>query len=288
MRDGRYQAVLPRLCQAWFDSPFRLPLRLLSKLARRAARNVPGVMRFGGMTVEYTDLLSFYMEYKDIFLRRIYHFEPKAAGPFVIDGGGCIGMSALYFKRLRPDARVLCFEPDEDVCGVLARNVGRNGLDGVEVVRAGLSGHGNDVPFLPDGADGGAVADAGPGTRTIRTVRLSEYLDRPVDFLKLNIEGQELPVLREAEASGRFRNVSELVLEYHGWPENGQGLGEILGILDRQGYRYLVHDFDRETCGASKPPFRIRPGTRWYCLVYAKRQGGAAGAAGGTGSDARR
>jgi hypothetical protein len=101
--------------------------------------------------------------------------------------------------------------------------------------------------------------------------RLSDYLDEPVDFLKLNIEGEELPVLQEAAASGRLRNVRELVLEYHGWPGKQQGLGYILNLLDSNGYRYLVHDFDSQTCGASKPPFRMTADTTWFCLVYGRR-----------------
>jgi hypothetical protein len=101
--------------------------------------------------------------------------------------------------------------------------------------------------------------------------RLSDYLDEPVDFLKLNIEGEELPVLQEAAASGKLRNVREMVLEYHGWPDGEQHLGDILNLLDRHGYRYLVHDFDAETCGTSKPPFHLTPETAWFCLVYARR-----------------
>ena len=36
------------------------------------------------------------------------------------------------------------------------------------------------------------------------------------------IEGQELPVLRELEHSGRIRLVREMVVEYHGWPSGEQ------------------------------------------------------------------
>jgi len=36
------------------------------------------------------------MEYKDIFVQGIYYFKAKNANPYIIDGGGCIGMSVLY------------------------------------------------------------------------------------------------------------------------------------------------------------------------------------------------
>lgn len=245
--------------------------------ARHAPRNVAGEMRFNGLCVRYTDLLSLYMEYKDIFLRRIYHFEAAGPEPFIIDGGGCIGMSVLYFKSAFPGARVLCFEPDGQMCDILRQNVRDNRMTGVEIVQAGLSGDGSEMAFAANGSDGGRTVEGAGATTTIKTVRLSGYIGRPVDFLKLNIEGQELTVLEEAEASGRFGNIRELVLEYHGWPGERQRLGDILNILDRQGYRYIVHDFDEETCPASKPPFRMLPATAWYCLVYARRFSGEQG-----------
>jgi len=74
------------------------------------------------------------------------------------------------------------------------------------------------------------------------------------------------------------------VLEYHGWPDGEQRLGDILNLLDRQGYSYLVHDFDAETCGASKPPFRLTSQTTWFCLVYARRRDDDIGRASSVGS----
>lgn len=78
-------------------------------------------------------------------------------------------------------------------------------------------------------------------------------------------------MLQETADSGRLHNVRELVLEYHGWPHGEQRLGDILALLDRRGFRDLVHDFDAETCAASKPPIRLTPHTTWFCLVYTCR-----------------
>ena len=58
----------------------------------------------------------------------------------------------------------------------------------------------------------------------VRTERLSDYVSEPVDFLKLNIEGDELPVLLDAEASGTLRKVREIVVEYHDWATSEQQL----------------------------------------------------------------
>lgn len=181
-----------------------------------------------------------------------------------------MGLSVLVFKRAYPAARITGFEPDPAIFALLQENLGRNGLNDVRLVNAGLSGIAGEVSFTPDGSAGGQENTPGEGIR-VRMERLSDWLDEPVDFLKLNIEGEELPVLREVAARGRLRQVRELVLEYHGWASGEQRLGEILNLLDREGFRYLVHDLDAETCGASKPPFRLTPSTTWFCLVYARR-----------------
>jgi FkbM family methyltransferase len=249
----------------------RTRLWALGLRARLAPRHRSGRIRVAGLDIQYVDLLSFYMEYKDIFVQGIYHFRTEKAAPRIIDGGGCIGVSVLYFKQVYPAALITCFEPDPEIFRVLQRNVSANKLKGVELVQAGLAGGAGRASFLPDGLDGGRITDGPADGQTIPTVPLSPYLGTEVDFLKLNIEGQELPVLQEAEASGRLRNVRELVLEYHGWPGGDQRLGPILDLLDRQGFRYLVHDFDEQTCGMTKPPFSLTPQTTWFCLVYARR-----------------
>jgi FkbM family methyltransferase len=246
-------------------------LRRLRSRARKSQRAQAGRIRLDGLDVAYTDLMSFYMEYKDIFIRRIYHFDSAEPSPRIIDGGGCIGMSVLYFKRVFPAARILAFEPDRALCEILARNVAVNRLSDVQVVPAGLAAAEGTACFQPDGGDGGRVIEGNSAAVTIRTVRLSDCLAEPADFVKLNIEGQELPVLQEVEARGRLPNIRELVLEYHGWAGGPQRLGAILELLDRNGFRYLVHDFDQETNPASKPPFRLARPKTWFCLVYARR-----------------
>lgn len=246
-------------------------LTRLQKLAYSTTRNCSGKITIDGFKILYVDLLSLYMEYKDIFVHRIYHFEARNTVPYIIDGGACIGMSALYFKSVYPQATIVSFEPDENIYKVLQSNITANNLVNVELIMAGLAAKAGTVSFNADGSDGGKITDGNEGMTTIQTVRLSDYLDCEVDFLKLNIEGQELPVLEEVAASGRLSSVREMVLEYHGWAGGEQRLGKILTLLDQNGFKYLIHDFDSETNGATKPPFHFTQKTTWFCLVYAKR-----------------
>ena len=251
------------------DKMFLFWLKTKSKIQPRFQQ---GIAHIRGYQITYTDILSLYMEFKDIFCNLIYHFENKNSRPFIIDGGSCIGISVLYFKSVYPDARIVCFEPDPEIFKILQNNLYVNNLNDITLINAGLAKEETVMSFKPDNSDGGKFVESDKNNLKIRTVRLSKYIPESVDFLKLNIEGQELPVLQEAEESGKLRNIKEMVIEYHGWPNENQKLGELLNILDRNGFRYLIHDFDRETCSASKPPFHLDSRTPWFCLVYAQRQ----------------
>lgn len=245
----------------------------LAQLRRKMWAQEPGSsIRFLNYTVHITDGPNFYMQYKDEFVRRIYHFSARRPDPVIIDGGSNMGMSILCFKQMYPQARIIGFEPDPAIFSLLQKNVTGNGLDNIKLINAGLSAKAGMMHFAVDGSAGGHIASASNSIE-VRMERLSDYLDEQVDFLKLNIEGEELPVLEEAATSGKLGNVQEMVIEYHGWPNGEQRLGDILNLLSRESFRYLVHDFDTETCSASKPPFDIKPQTTWFCLVYARRIG---------------
>jgi FkbM family methyltransferase len=233
------------------------------------------VIEIGGLRMRITDGPNAYMQHKDEFVRRNYAFTTENPSPIVIDGGANMGFFTLATLRDHPGARVTAFEPDPAILAVLTENLANNGAPRVKVVDAALGANDGTMGFTPDGRAGGALTGAGAVT-TVRVERLSRHLDAEVDFLKLNIEGAELDVLREAESAGRLRRVRAMVIEYHGWYDGEQRLGALLDLLDRNRFRYLVHDMDEQTNPATKPPFRAPPdGAHWFALVYAWRIGAA-------------
>jgi len=245
------------------------PNLVIGKLRKQFWAAAPGsTVQYDGYRIRITDGPSFYTQCKDEFVHQIYRFESTRPDPFIIDGGSNIGVSILYFKRLYPQARIVGFEPDSDIFKMLQENVSQNNLSDVSLVNSGLGAEDGTATFIADHSAGGRVG-IGDNTIEVSIQRLSNSISEPVDFLKLNIEGEELPVLRDLEITGKLSYVKELVLEYHGWPEGEQRLGQILELLGRNNFRYLVHDFDSETGSATKPPFNLDNQKIWYCLVYA-------------------
>jgi len=249
----------------------------LARMQRRVCSQKPGsVVRFLGYAVRINDGPNFYTLYKDIFVHHIYHFHAQRADPLILDVGSNIGMSILYFKHVYPESRIIGFEPDPTILPYLEDNMARNSLANVRLVPAALAGHEGILTLYSDGKYGSCLAKHIPGAIPegwtkcdIPCVRLRDYITEPVDFLKMNIEGAEWEVLADSECY--LRQVREIVIEYHHSPHLPRTLHNILELLNRQGFDYLINDFDFETNRAVRPPFRLTPESVYYLLVYAKR-----------------
>lgn len=81
-----------------------------------------------------------------------------------------------------------------------------------------------------------------PGeTVRVPAVRLSRYVSKPIDFLKLDVEGSELAVLRDLEASGAIRQMRQMVVEFHHHLCPTQdNLSECLALLERNDFGYQL------------------------------------------------
>ena len=108
---------------------------------------------------------NFYTLWKDLFVRRIYHFEAATPEPRVLDCGSNIGMSILYFKRVYPRARIVGFEPDPAVFPYLKENLEANGLADVVIHRAAVAATEGTLAFYSDAGCGSCLAESMPQGR---------------------------------------------------------------------------------------------------------------------------
>lgn len=226
-----------------------------------------GKLKFNKYSIEYIDPASLYYEYKDIMEKKIYYFKSKRTSPFIIDAGGYIGMSVLFFKSVYPKAQITVFEPDTNIFLLLKKNIETNNLKRVKLINAGIGKIQKSVKFYPDGADGGSLYRICDNiTSKIKIVKLSSYINRPVDLLKINIEGAEGEVFEEIE--GKLHFIKEIIFEYHAFDNLPQNLGKILTILNRNSFRYLITNAVGKRIDV---PFNLSKKYQYFNLIYAKQ-----------------
>lgn len=171
------------------------------------------------------------------------------AGDTVLELGGNIGyFTCLFARAVGPTGRVIAYEPDPMLHRIAERNLAANGLAGhAEVRKAAVSDARGTATFYRAGRNYGNNSlyhdkrDALGGTSfEVDVVTLDDDLDleRPLDFVKMDIQGAEINAL-----AGMKRLLAEqpprlMLLEF--WPVGLDGMGhqpgEMLDCLAEAGY----------------------------------------------------
>jgi FkbM family methyltransferase len=212
-----------------------------------------------------------YNEYKDIFCKGIYEFKSGKKAPIIIDGGGYIGFSALYFLGEYPNAELSVFECDPEILKSLKFNLSQNGYHEVEIVEGALAAQDGEATFYRSGDDAGSLHLKSDQSFKVKCYDLNPWLSKheEIDFLKLNIEGEEMDVLYSCRQN--LRKVREMVIEFHSFAGQNQRLQELLSTISDAGFRYVINHFDEESNWAARTPFQMDENTSYVLLIYAKR-----------------
>jgi len=168
-------------------------------------------------------------------------------GAVALDVGANAGAYALLLGQwVRPGGRVYAFEPAPETFGGLSEHVRLNGLDSTVVpVRAAAAAHTGTAIFSVDGFSGAnRLAEGGAGER-VETVTLDDFCAREKivpAFIKIDVEGAELDVLRGARETIRAAGGGlALFVEMHPaiWPTLGITPAAVQAELEAMGLRAL-------------------------------------------------
>jgi len=206
-----------------------------------------GSIELMGSRFHFHDARCFYDSWDEILRSRIYDFETTSSHPYIIDCGANMGVSVLFFARKFPNATIIGFEPEPEIYDVLQQNIQSYQLNNVTIEQKAVWDSVTTLNFFTDKGMGGSVENSfsKQEPKKVATVRLKDYLRKPVDFLKLDIEGAEYTVLKDCYEE--LQNVQHLFVEYHSFIRKEQHLEEILRMLKTSGFRYhLRQSFSRE------------------------------------------
>lgn len=217
---------------------YREFLRLLAAYGKRN-RNQRESIKFLKYNVVVPDCHSFIFQFKDIFVKNYYLFETTSEEPVIYDCGANIGISCLYFKKLYPRAKIKAFEADPQITRILKKNLEINGFDDIEVINKAVWIDNGGVEFGADGADGGSILSSS-NKEFVPSIRLRDILEKheEIDFLKIDIEGAETSVIPDCD--GVLDKVKNIFIEYHSYVGYPQKLGAIIGVLERNKFKYFI------------------------------------------------
>jgi FkbM family methyltransferase len=204
-----------------------------------------------GARMRVLDYRAFVDVFSEIFVRRDYFFKSDSRTPLILDCGSNIGMSVLFFKQLYPGSRIIAFEPDRQTFDALQVNVRKNQLEGVELHNKAVYPTDGTIDFYSDPNHPGSLAmstarERFPGRtvqcQTVETVRLSSFIQGPVDLVKMDIEGAEAYVMKELAEAGKLKEIKEIFVEYHHHMNPLEDhLSQMLRLFEENGFGYQIH-----------------------------------------------
>ncbi|HZE85437.1 MAG TPA: FkbM family methyltransferase [Puia sp.] len=177
---------------------------------------------------------------EEIFIENLYKQELPGR-PYIIDCGANIGLSVIYMKMQSPDAEIIAFEPDEKNFGLLTKNVDSFGLSKVTLRKEAVWKENTMIQFSSQGATTSKIETLDTGnTKEVKAIRLKDFLNRRVDFLKIDIEGAEFDVIKDISAE--MHNIGNLFIEYHGAFKQNHELSELLDLIGKNGFSYYIKE----------------------------------------------
>ena len=139
--------------------------------------------------------------FEEDILQELDNYIPAEA--VILDCGANIGNHTVYWLKKSPKniERVHCFEPIKNTFDILSKNVELNNLQNCAVLHnIGL----NDKASSADIANydreniGGASLKEGNGEITLKKLDEVELKENKIDFIKIDVEGMEYPLLNGA------------------------------------------------------------------------------------------
>ena len=120
----------------FWPSPERAVLQELERRASREPRRTPGLVDIAPYRFEYSDAMSAWPQWDDIFMHRSLAYETDAREPRILDCGANIGLASIYFRQRYPNARITAFEADPSLAAICRRNLASDGSASNAVIRA--------------------------------------------------------------------------------------------------------------------------------------------------------
>jgi FkbM family methyltransferase len=160
-------------------------------------------------------------QFEEIFIYKSYRFKSAKPSPLIFDCGSNTGISILYFKIFHPGSRIIAFEPDPANFRLLKKNMEQNRFSDITLHHFALGTQEGFCRLYNSQAGEGSMNSSiyannpEPDFINVSMKKLSSFIDKEIDFMKMDVEGAEGEIIQELSGAGRLSDIRELVMESH-------------------------------------------------------------------------
>jgi FkbM family methyltransferase len=206
---------------------------------------------------------------RDIFLEEQYRCEFDVPPTRILDCGGNVGLSVLYFARNFENAVVEVFEANPDLAAVILRNCEKAGVsDRVVVSAKAVASETGTVRFTSIGDDRGHISPEGA---LVPCVDIAELVGEQLDLLKMDIEGGEFDCFDRLAETGQLGVPRRIVAEIHLENNDAERMARVVHQLKDVGFQVAIRgDLGAWTGPAvTRSPFHLVGANRMFMHLYA-------------------
>jgi FkbM family methyltransferase len=223
-----HKSLTSRLIPFGIDA---LAFRALRVLPRLPTRDLERSLEIrGGPQIIYRRNRGDLQSIREVFMDRVYRLPEHLRPQTLVDLGGNIGLSTLWFTHQYPSiTKAVVVEPFAPNAALITRNLATNNVV-AEVITAAAAPWSGTASFVAsDSSNMGHLGD-GAGSTTVPTITLGEILAKTngsIDILKIDIEGGEHALLTGDDVSW-LGAVGCIIAEFHPPFSDYQRLTEII------------------------------------------------------------
>ena len=208
-----------------------------------------------GFTVHFFQYPQLINLFEEIFIYQVYKFASEKSNPEIIDCGSNIGISILYFKKVFPTCIIKAFEPDPIAFSILEKNIRENKVSNVSLFNYALSDIEQETTLYKNNIQGSLSMSLFKSTElpqniSVRSKKLSDFIDKKVDFIKIDTEGSEVKIIQELISSKKISFLQNMVIEFH--PVQTKIALEVFMDIIRESNFLCSYEADRLHDGATE------------------------------------
>lgn len=206
---------------------------------------------------------------RDIFVNEQYRCAFDSPPKRILDCGGNVGLSVLYFTKMFDDVKVEVYEADPILAATIQNNCQTAGVaNRVTVSAIAVAGKTGFLRFQSSGDDSGHISTNG---ELIPCVDIAEIVGDELDLLKMDIEGSEFDCIERLAECGKLGIPKRIVTEIHLENNDADRLSRILYLMKNSGFTLALRgDFGDWTGQAiQSSPFHTVGRNKSFIHLYA-------------------